>query len=144
MGTFFLLFLPKLEKNACLRAAFSSSCGGLQSSAAPVRLFGPNNGALRAQPKMLKIYLKTFAEINLNFFAKICLKFFSEIRLNNFAEIHLKFFAEIYLDNFAEIHLTFFADIRLEIFVEICLEIFAEIHLENFAEINFIFLRKSV
>ena len=39
-------FYIQLEKIAAIRAAFSSSCGGLQPSAATVRPFGPKNRAL--------------------------------------------------------------------------------------------------
>ena len=50
-------FLQSTRKIAALWAAFSSSCGGLQPSAATVGTFGPNNRALRAHLKMLKINL---------------------------------------------------------------------------------------
>ena len=60
---------------------FSSSCGGLQPSAATVGPFGPKNRALRAHLRVLKIHLKKFPEIHLENFAEICLIFFAEINL---------------------------------------------------------------
>ena len=56
------------RKIAALRAAFSSSCGGLQPSAAMVGPLGPNNSALRAHLKMFEIHLENFAEIHLENF----------------------------------------------------------------------------
>ena len=66
------------RKIAALQAAFSISCRELQPSAATVR---PNNRALWAHLKILKINLQKFTEIYLDFFA--------EIHLENFAEIYL-------------------------------------------------------
>ena len=45
--------LKRTRKIFALRAAFSSSCGGLQPLTAMVGPFGPNNGALRAKPKII-------------------------------------------------------------------------------------------
>ena len=89
---------------SALRAAFSSSCGGLQPSAATVGHFGPNNRAFRANLKILKIHLENFAEIHLENFAEIWLIFFAKIHLEKFVEIYLENFAEIRLENFAEIY----------------------------------------
>ena len=75
-------------------SAFSSSCGGLQPSTAPVGPIGPNNRALRTHLKMFKIHLENFAVINLEIFAEICLFFFAEIHLKKFAEIYLEIFAK--------------------------------------------------
>ena len=68
-------FIVITKKIATLWAAFSSSWGGLQPSAATVGPFGPKNRALR------EIHLKIFAEIHLENFAEICLIFFAEINL---------------------------------------------------------------
>ena len=100
-GAGLIIFDKSLEKLLAFGAAFSSSCGGLQPSAATVGPFGPNNRDLRAYLKMLKIHLENFEEIHLENFA--------EIWFNFFAEIHLEKFAEIYLENFTEIHLGNFA-----------------------------------
>ena len=56
--------LCPLEKLPPYSRFFSSSCGWLQPSAAPVEPFGPNIGTLRAQPKMEKIHLEIFTEIH--------------------------------------------------------------------------------
>ena len=50
----FLSTLHATRKIAPLRAAFSSSCGGQQPSAATVGPFGPNNRALQAHLKFSK------------------------------------------------------------------------------------------
>ena len=60
-----VLKFKETRKIAALRAAFTSSCGGLQPSAAPVGPFGPNNRDLRAHLKMFKIHLKNLAAIHL-------------------------------------------------------------------------------
>ena len=88
------------RKIAALRAAFPSSCGGLQPSAATVGPFGPKNRALRAHLKMLKINLENFAGIWLIFFAKFHLEQFVEICLENFEEIHSENVEEIHLQKF--------------------------------------------
>ena len=67
--------LTVTRKITALRVTFSSSCGGLQPLAATVGPFGPNNSALWAQLKMLKINLENLAEICLKFFLKSALKF---------------------------------------------------------------------
>ena len=69
-------YLNTIKKNAGLRAAFSSSCGGLQPLAAPVGPFGSNNRTLRVHLKMFKIHLEKLAEIHLEIFVEICLNFF--------------------------------------------------------------------
>ena len=86
------LYYLKSRKNFALRAAFSSSCRGLQSSAAPVGPFGPNNEALRAQNKILKIHFENFAEICLIFFCKNPFSFFAYVNLNYFEKISLERF----------------------------------------------------
>ena len=53
---------------------FPSSFGSLQPSAATVGPFGPNNRALRAYIKMLKIYLNFFLEIHFEKFSKLISK----------------------------------------------------------------------
>ena len=60
-------------------AAFSSSCGELQPSAAIVGPFRPNNRTLRAHLKMLKINLENFAEICLDFLWKSIWKIFGNL-----------------------------------------------------------------
>ena len=81
------------RKIAFLRAAFFSSCGGLQPSAATVRPFRPKSGVLRAQPKnrMMNLFRFFFAEIHLTFFCDVNLKI-EEISLERFEEICLKRF----------------------------------------------------
>ena len=58
------VFLKDTRKIATLRAAFSSSCEGLQPLAVTVGPFGPNNRDLWAHFKKLKIHLENFAEIH--------------------------------------------------------------------------------
>ena len=86
----------RTRKIAALRAAFSSSCGGLQPSAAPMRPFGPNNRALPAHLKMFKNHLENFADVQLEKFAEIHLESIVEISLENLEEIHLQIFEEIH------------------------------------------------
>ena len=84
------------RKIGAIRADFSTSCGGLQPLDAMVGPFEPNNGALRAQPKILNIHLESFTEICLNFFLfGNQFKNFADINFENFEEISLKIFAEI-------------------------------------------------
>ena len=56
---FYTLKFTNIRKSAGLRPAFSSSCGGLQPSAATVGPFGPNSGALRAHTKILQVLKKS-------------------------------------------------------------------------------------
>ena len=84
------------RKIAALRAAFSIFYCELQPSAALLGPFKPNDGTLQTQPKMFKIHLDFFAEINLKIFAEIFLNFFAEICLNVFA----KKFREIFVGKF--------------------------------------------
>ena len=89
-----LQLLPSLEKVRPYGRHFPSSFGELQPLAATGRPFGPNNRALRANPKFLKI----------------------KIRLENFAEFHFETFAEFQFENIVEICLEYFEEIHLEIF----------------------------
>ena len=86
---------------------FSSSCGVLHPSASTMGPFRPNNEALQAKSKFLKIYLENIVEIYLKLVAEFRLEKFSEICLENFAEIRLVNFVEICLENFAETRLIF-------------------------------------
>ena len=109
------------ETNSALRSAFPSSCRGLRLSALAVRPIGANNWALRAQTKMLKIHLESFADIHSENFAEICLKFFAKICLKVLWKSVLKILHKIYL--------KILGNICLENFVEILLKIIAEIRL---------------
>ena len=63
--------------------------------AAKVGPFGHNNGALQAQPKMLKMHLENFAEIYLHFFAEIYLQFFCGNQFGEFCGNSLGILAKI-------------------------------------------------